>query len=157
MNSATFYNISFANWNFTEQFLRRIGSSIELDSTYLFLISPIAVIGFLLNIISLVGLFKIRVRGTVLYNYLRIYTINSVILNIIAVGSICTYAPRYFDGSITYFSRVYRCIIFNYVSTTFYFFGNVMDILIVLERIAIFNKKVKKYIDKCVTYVCLII
>ena len=59
--------------NQKELIYEKVGSSWLLDSIYLFVISPISLIGFILNICCLLVLLpKLKIKQTKLYKYLRI-------------------------------------------------------------------------------------
>ncbi len=61
------------------------------------------------------------------------------------IGSIITtfyfssFSPRYFDFSLSYTARIFRCKIVNYVSPSILFHRYILDVLINLERITYFK------------------
>lgn len=65
------------------------------------------------------------------------------------VGSIittlyfCSFSPRYFEFSLSYMARIFRCKIINYVSPSIIFHRYILDILIIIERITYFNSSFK--------------
>ncbi len=84
------------------------------------------------------------------------------------IGSILTgvyfisFTPRYFNLSTTYFVRVLRCKIINYVSPSIVFHRYILDIVIILERLTYFDKSswfiyIFKYKSKSVTTFLLVI
>jgi hypothetical protein len=130
-----------------ELFLFRIGSTWIIDGIYMFISLPVGMMGFILNIYSFSVLLKIKIKSTRLYEYLRIYCLNSAVICLISGWGFLAYSPRFFP----YFSfsvfKFYRCYVYNFVGTTFYFFGNFLDIFISLDRITIFNQRAK-FINK---------
>jgi hypothetical protein len=53
------------------------------------------------------------------------------------------YAPRFFPYFRLTVVKYYRCFVFNFVGSTFFFFSNMLDIIIGLDRITIFNDQAK--------------
>jgi hypothetical protein len=123
----------------SDLFFESIGSSWLSDGLF-FLIIPISVIGLTLNLVSLVILHRVKLNAQ-LYTYLKVYTANSCVLCLMAVFLFIPFTPRYLSSlSLSYFARLYRCVILNYVATSLYFFGNILDIVINLDRLSLFIK-----------------
>jgi hypothetical protein len=55
-----------------------------------------------------------------------------------------THLPRYFSFSLSYLARLYRCVIMINVANMLNFYGNVLNILVVLERMSTFVLKFYK-------------
>ena len=125
--------------------LERVNSTIVLDSLYLFIITIIELIGALLNAVSFITLFKIKKSNKVIYKYLRVYTLNTSICCVISMLAFYSYSPRYFEFALEYGARIYRCIILNFVGTTLYFFSNMLDVVISLERLSLFITPLKNF------------
>ena len=124
---------------FEERFYLRIGSTWFTDSINLFVTAPIGLIGFFLNIISFVVLTKIKVSTTKLYDYMKIYSLNSALICALGASVFISFSPRYFPYHIEYFALFGRCIIDQFLLTSLYLFANIMDIIIAFERVSIFN------------------
>ena len=93
---------------------------------------------------------------------IKAYTLNGLIGSILTGLYIVSFTPRYFNLSTSYFARVLRCKIINYVSPSILFHRYILDIIIVLERLKYFdNSSIFKYIfkhdTKLVTFVLLVI
>ena len=135
----------------------RIGSTWVLDSVYLFAIAPISFMGTILNLFSFYILLRIKIDQTMLYKYLAFYSLNGSLICFFISFTLTCYSPRYYPFYFSYFSRFNRAFLAPLVSTVIYFMCNILDILIALERLAIFVKKFKP-IDKLNPYlVCFII
>ena len=127
------------------ELLNIVHSSWPLDSLYLFLVSPIGFVGTITNTVSFITLFNVRKSNKVIYKYIRIYTVNSAFGSLIQFASFVGYSPRYFQFSFESFARFYRCIIFSFVGTTLYFFANLLDIVLAIERLSLLKSKLKTF------------
>ena len=127
----------------TDSLLIRIGSTLILDSFHLFVILPLGLIGFVWNIYNFIIFFKINIKQTKLYSYLKVYSINSSLLCLIVSSTFISFSPRYLNIFKYYFSRIHRCFLLSYTVSTLYFIGNMLDIIIVFDRLSIFVKKFK--------------
>jgi hypothetical protein len=122
-----------------EETYLRLGSTWLIDSIYLFIIPIFSFIGFILNyscyfaFISYVDLSKAK-----LYKYLIVYSFNSSLLCLLHAFTFLTFSPRYFQHSFLYYNKFYRCKILAYLSTSLCLFGNLLDILIALDRLSTF-------------------
>jgi hypothetical protein len=59
--------------NTSEALYQRIGSTWTLDGLYAFLMTPLSLIGMILNLTSIYLLFKINISSTRLYKFDEIY------------------------------------------------------------------------------------
>jgi hypothetical protein len=111
-----------------------------------FLLVPFGLFGFILNIACFTWFFYFKNNTNKFYAYLRVYTLNSSIVCLILSLSYLSYTQRFFDSitSKIYFDDVYKCVILNYIATSFFYFDNVLCILIGLERISLFVNKIRK-------------
>ena len=124
-----------------ENFFLKIGSSWLLDSIYLVVISPLSMIGFALNLISYFTFLKIKLKETKLYKYLKVYTLSSSLICFMLGFIFITYSPRYFKDFYHPIVKFYRCRIVSYAVLCLFFFNNLLDILINIERISIFTDR----------------
>lgn len=134
-------NISY---NLTDSFYESIGSNWIIDTLFLTLI-PFGCLGFILNLISLIVLNNINIKNTKLYEYLKIYTLNSMFGCLLVMFSFYSYTPRYFNFSLSFPARFNRCVLFYFMYSTLYFYDNILDILIAIERLSIFINWLKKF------------
>ena len=116
---------------------QHIHSSWLLDSMFLFALSPLGAVGFVLNMIGFATLGKICERTSKpIYQYLRIHSLNSALGLIVPTFSFVSFAPHYFSFALDWQARVYRCVIMS-AASTLYLFRNVLDVVIALERLSL--------------------
>lgn len=101
------------NLQLNENFYIKYGSTWTIDSIYLFIISPIGFIGFILNILSLIVIFKIN-DNSALYKYLKVYCLISIVICFLAIFTFYVYSPRYIGLYLDAFARLNKVIyLFN--------------------------------------------
>ena len=127
-----------------DSFLTRIGTRWWMDSIYLFFVCPLSLIGIILNLLSLFVLYKMNEKKYFIFKILKVYCINSVLICIIAFFTFYVGSPRYIGFRLDYIARTYYCVIINYIGITFYLVGNVLDIIISIERSSIFLPRLNK-------------
>ena len=127
-----------------DNFYVQMGSTWILDSIYLIVIIPLGVIGLISNIFNFYVIFRINVNIST-YKYLKVYCLNSSLIGFISIFTLYGNFTIRFTGIKTdLFARIYRCFIVNYVATSLYFYGNMLDIVIVIDRLSIFVNFFKK-------------
>ena len=134
------------------EWLEVFGLSPFLDTLFAFLLTPISFIGFLLNLFTLFILIQKEFYEAPIFNFFRVYTINSAILDLILTTFVII--PTYklieiFDSNEAY---IYGAYIYISLFSTLYFFNSFLDIFIILERLSYFVPKMvilKKYSWKC--------
>ena len=134
-----------------ENLFLRIGSSWALDTIYVVVIAPLGFIGILFNLICFCTLHKIKVKikEIKLYKYLKVYSLAGVASCLILGLAFMTYSPRYFKDFIHPIVKFYRCHIITYVMICFFFYINLLDILISMDRMAIFTDKISFFRKIC--------
>ena len=143
--------MSSDNSSIQEIFLLRIGSTWLLDTCYVYIVIPFGTIGISLNIICLI-VFQSKLMNNInLYKYLRVFTINSLIICVMGLFTFMPRTPRYFpDLSFSFIAKLYRCKIFSFFGYTFVLYGNLLNILIIIERMSIYtNNKILKVLSVC--------
>lgn len=125
-----------------EMFLIKIGSTWVLDTLYLYVLTTFSMIGIVLNIINLIVLCNKNIGQIRLYDYLKFYSLNSLIITIITSLGFYSHVPRYFEESLSQFSRISRCYGAHF-GLTFFFYGNVLNILIIFERMSLYHINMK--------------
>ena len=130
---------------FDENFLFKIGSSWALDSVYALIISPCGLIGFVLNLIAFATLLNIKIKESKLYDYLKLYSFSSACICIILSLTLFGHSPKYFRDFTHPIVKFYRCRIFGYLMMCLFFFNNLLDIFVSLDRISIFTTKISFY------------
>jgi hypothetical protein len=129
-----------------ERLLFQMGSTVLLDTLYVYLITPIGLLGFILNLISLIILCKLNSKQTV-YIYFKVYTIVGMLVCATLMLMLFVRAPRYLRTVFTYLGSIYRCKIFTAIFSVF-LFGTLINICILFERISNFKPIFKNYFRK---------
>ena len=115
------YEISNALY---ERLLDEIGLSFEIDLLHGIIFPVVSFIGFLFNLINILIL-RDACFNTVFYKYLKIYCINSLIINIFSSFVFISHARHFSKLSNSYVSIAYFCYIFIPIVNTYYFYGTV--------------------------------
>lgn len=131
-------------------------------STYV--IVPMSILGTLFNVISLLIFFKKSFRSIALFKYMQVYTATSLVITSSLIFGFYFNVTQLYEIATSYSARIYKCLIIpSYVVTFFFFYGNVMDILINVERALNFSnrfprfKKMSPYVTSSIALViCLI-
>ena len=133
--------------NLSELFYTHIGSTWTLDTVNLYVIEPLALIGFLFNLVccALLALSK-DLRSVGLYRYIIAYALNNTMMCFVPIFAFSSFAPRYFPLFCSTFSRVHRCLMAGYVSPTLYFVARIIEMLIVCDRLANFKPIFKRIV-----------
>jgi hypothetical protein len=128
-----------------EYLLLQIGSTWLLDSLHLYLVSFFSFIGFFLNVLSFWTFYKIKFQKQILKPYLKAYTLNSAICSLLILFNFTARSPRYIENiTFSFIGGFFRCKSTQIVAA-FYFFGNVLDCLILLERLSNFVRRLEKF------------
>lgn len=133
--------LSQNNYILYELYLTKIGSSWFIDTTYLFIISLLMLTSVILNLISLDVLFKIKNDNTLMFQF----CFNCVFGAILNLLCIYIFAPRYFTAAHLILARGLKCKLMNFVYSISLYYGTLIDILIRMYRIAIFDQKCSIY------------
>jgi hypothetical protein len=125
------------------------GSDYFIDGVCLFVISPLAVLGSILNLVSLKVILKmIHKNDSFFFQNLKIYCVNSCIECLLCVPVFYVSSARYIGYKFDIFARVYQCIVLNYLVTSFYFICHILDLVIATDRLSIFNPRFKPLTKK---------
>ena len=82
-----------------------------------------------------------------LYRFMLAYAANNSFIGLTVMFCFSAFAPRYFSYFFSIYSRIYRCFMFNYLITTFYFVGKTLDIIILCERLSNFHPRLKRHMN----------
>jgi hypothetical protein len=128
----------------SEKFFLKISLSWTIDALYAYLQAPFSLIGLLFNIVCTIVMAKIKIQQTKLYDYLTIYSFNSALMCFMGIFSFTGFSPR-IDMTLftSILGRIDKCFIITFACLVFYFFGNLLDIIIALDRLSIFIKGFK--------------
>ena len=132
-NNSNQSSIYFTKYQWFELF----GLVFERDIMCLFINLPISFIGFILNILSYAILSKKAFEKVVIYSYMRMYTLNSIIINLVSIFLFTANSNYYFEFSYasaipSYFLSYAYIPIINICM----FFAILIEIVITIERIS---------------------
>lgn len=142
MNNTTFALNTTESFKTLDKWLELIGSFWILDSLYLFLFTPVSIVGFFLNTLSLIALRDEHFTLS-LYEYLRVYCFSGAFLSLVSSFIFCSRSRRFVEFNNSYLAMIYECFVYISIGNTLYFFTGVLDIAIILERLSSFNQKLK--------------
>jgi hypothetical protein len=149
-------NISYLN----SLLLANLKSSYLIDSIKLYFTIPMAIIGTLLNLISIIILSTKSFRKMNIYKIMKIYNLTSLLLTF-GLSFSFLYTPNVlFELSISLIARIYSCNIVNWIFILIFFYQNCLDILMNLERALSYSngyQKIKQISPYLICFIVLII
>lgn len=138
------------------QLLEMIGSYGLVDSLAMYVNTPIAALGSILNLLCIVVYMSNQFQLP-LYKYLRVYCYNSLAICLISVFLFVVGSPRLFTPGQSYSGMAYYVYGYLSVGNIFYVNATIIDIFISLERISYLNLKLKARVGSLSPYkMCLI-
>jgi hypothetical protein len=116
---------------------------------------PTAVIGFFLNVLNL-AIFWQKEFNIKLYTYFRVLTFSSMMIILVASPYPFSMVKRL--GFISNFAfQNWMCYVYTPIASTFFYNANVIEILVQIDRLATFIKKLKAIYEKVKPqYLCII-
>ena len=134
MNSSS-NNQTFVFYFTKEQWINFFGSSTLIDQTNLYLLTPLSLIGVILNLLSFIVFSRKDFSSINLCSYLKILILNSLAVNLLQSTVPLFTSYRFFEFTNTaQMVNFYSYFYFPFISVT-YTFGNIIAIIINLERI----------------------
>jgi hypothetical protein len=130
--------------SFESLFLLAFGADRLQDCLYVYMLTPIAIIGFILNMLSFVVFMDKEFDKVPFFSFLRVYTVNSAVLLLFACSYLTANAYTFFTFGTSYPANFFFIRIAIPIGNTGYYFGTILDLLFTLNRITIFCKPVKK-------------
>ena len=131
MNELTIYINSSIPLN---EMVRLNGTTWFVYAGTLYGITPSSIIGAIMNLVAYFILCKKSFQNSVFFKYLRLNAFNSLIVCLILMTRFTTTIYK-FDFTNTYAATFYNNYFYSPVLSIFYFYGNLLDIIIILERI----------------------
>ena len=126
-------------------FLKGIRSSYTTDMLILCVIVPMGILGTIFNTICLIIFMKKSFKKIGLFKYLIVYTASCIIVAFSQIFFFYFSAYQFYDLAMTYFGRIFKCYIAaSSVTPFFFFYGNVIDVLINFERAINFSYKLQR-------------
>jgi hypothetical protein len=139
-------NASFTHYSSLDYIFNSIGYTRLCDMLYMYLMTSVSIVGFILNILSLIILTDKDLPSIDLYKFLRVYVLNGVIVNFVYIFEFLSTSFRHISFAYSYPAQVYYNHILLPIVTTGYCYASILDIAITLDRIGNFNIRVKAWI-----------
>lgn len=128
------------------------------DKLMLYLIVPMGSFGALFNLVSFAIFCKKSFDEMPLFKYMRVYTLASMVVSCSLILSFMLAPFTLPKFLLEYISRVFICkIIQSFVTNFFFFYENVLDIFISIERGLIFSTEFKRFKKISPYLICLIL
>lgn len=114
--------------------LDKFGYTLLTNSLYLYIITPISIIGMALNLLSLFILCKKKFLKNQLYTYLRVYTLNSLIINTLESLFFLRHSFDYFEISSSIVTSYFTSYIYFPMINITFLNASLLDIFLSLDR-----------------------
>jgi hypothetical protein len=134
-----------------DQWLTAFGSTWILDTFNCYPYIVAAILGFVLNSFSL-AVFQDAEFNIALYKYLSVYCLNNMLICLFGSGNVFFSIKRILPWTNSYYPNAFTNYFYLPVASILNFFGSMVDIFILLDRIGNFNKRVKELTTKWSVY-----
>ena len=121
-----------------DYWLGQFGSYLIFDYLYTYLITGLSIIAFGFNSISLLILQKSTFPSTGFYRFMRVYTLNGIILSLVLSTTFVTASSRLFKFFISYEATFYSVYFYTPLLSAFYLNSSLLEIYLVVERMLFF-------------------
>ena len=132
-----------------DYWLHYYGSTWTTDSLYVFALTPMSLLSFIMNILAFIVLSKSSFGSAIIFRYLRLYVLNSSIISILLATTFLFSSYRIFSFTNSYQSLFYGSYVHSPFLSISYTFGGLLEIFITIERALTFmpNRGLKKIIN----------
>ena len=120
------------------QWLNRVGSYLIFDYLYTYLITGLSIIAFGFNLISWLVLQKSIFPSTGFYRFMRVYTLNGMVLSLILSTTFLITSYNLFSFVNSYAATFYAVYVFTPLFSAFYLNSSLLQIWMVIERMLFF-------------------
>lgn len=110
------------------------GVPFEMDITYVYVLTPISLLSSGFNLLTFIVLLNKDFNLSVIYSYLRLYIFNSLIISFILTTTFVSNSYRIYSFTNTFGSITYGIYVFTPILTVLYFYSNLLEICIIIER-----------------------
>ena len=134
-----------------------------MDDLYFYLNSPLSIIGSLLNLINFIAFQRIKFPKSrlIFHQYLKIYSLFSLFICLIILFNSLAAMRYYLDNDNHYWIRFYRCKIFTWFTTMLVQYLNLLDCVLLFERLTFIGGsntiRMKKFFTYNSYFVCFIL
>ena len=115
-----------------------LGSKPIFELIYVFVLTPLCFVAFLLNLLTFLIINKIKFKKSTFYSYTKFYLLNSAILSLILMTLFVSATYRIFDFTNSYGTIFYGCYIYYFFLPVFYLSNSFIEVLMVFERMLYF-------------------
>jgi hypothetical protein len=148
MNQSTFAPTTAAAspvYMTVNEILLLVGSTWSYDYMWVYLVTLMSAVGFVLNMLSFV-VYQQAKFNTSLYDYLRVYSINSAQICFLSIFVFVANAPHVLPACAhSYWPQAYFIYLYIPFFNTGYFYGTALDVLITLDRIFSLTPRLQSY------------
>nr|QVK45825.1 G protein-coupled receptor [Proales similis] len=130
-----------------DEMLVLYGSSWFSDIMWVFIYMPASAIGCVLNLINFL-VFSRKEFSIKLYTYFKLMTLCCCIFCFISIWYPLAMTKRFFLGKDTHLGAIYICHVYIPICNLLFYFITVLDILILIDRLATFIPKLKSVYNK---------
>ena len=121
-----------------DYWLSKFGSYLIFDYLYTYLITGLSFIAFGFNLFSWLVLQKSIIPSTGFYKFMRVYTLNGMILSLILSTTFATTSSRFFHFVVSYQATFYSVFFYTPLLSLFYLNSSLLEIYLVIERMLYF-------------------
>jgi hypothetical protein len=141
-----------------ELFYIKLGSTPLIDSLFIYLNTNLAILSTLLNLCSFLVFRHIRLNKKEFHQYLKCYTLVCAFICFISIFNNIFTAPRFINLN-TILISFYKCKISLWFTTTIHYYLNMLDCVLLLERISCFTTLtfIKRFFKIKPYFVCFIL
>ena len=124
-----------------EYWFEAFGYPHNIEILTIYIVTPIGLISFALNLLTFMVLLKQCFLGSVFFSYMKLYIFNGAILSLICSTLFITTAQRAFSFTNTYEALAYTVYFFTSVQPMLILFSSFLEICVVIERSMYFLPK----------------
>ena len=133
------------------------GSTWLRDVLCVFVLAPLSAFGAFFNLISMIILYRKKFKSRPLYTYLKVFTLNSLGLNLIEMGLTSVLSFRFMEFSYkSPLPSYFMCYFYIPFMNVLVLYGIVLEIYISFERNSQFSAKFKYLLNYNPVKVCLV-
>ena len=140
-----------------KQLFEIVGFSEIIENLNIYLLTSLNILGLILNIVSFFIFKNDRFKSTPIFDYFKVYTLNSAIICLFMSTNFLSATYEHFDFSYKQEMKLYSCYVYSSIFTTTYFYSAVLDIYISLERLFNFKPSLNKLKNVSYKIVCSIL
>lgn len=117
-----------------DEWFTQYGVSFGMDIVYVYIITPISLISFLLNSLTFSVLLNNKFNLSVVYSYFRLYIFNSTIISLFLITTFVCNSYRVFSFTNSYEATTYGIYVYEPILCVLYFYSNLLEIFMIIER-----------------------